>query len=114
MNDIFSKEFNDELDDIIGKILDENENKLASEDIGDRIHCSNLLVDYLRKMGRSLEEDYSDVVPFTFELLEVDTKIRILEECLEKKISIEKSNIYNFCLEGNVDVQLDINSERSK
>lgn len=114
MNDIFSKEFNDELDDIIGKILDENENKLASEDIGDRIHCSNLLVDYLRKMGKSLEEDYSDVVPFTFELLEVDTKIRILEECLDKKICIEKSKIYNFCLEGNVDVQLDINSERSK
>ena len=27
MNDIFSKEYNDELDDIIGKILDENENK---------------------------------------------------------------------------------------
>ena len=49
-----------------------------------------------------------------YELLEVDTKIRILEECLEKKISIEKSKIYNFCLEGNVDVQLDINSERSK
>ena len=40
MNDIFSKEYNDELDDIIGKILDENENKLASEDIGDRMHCS--------------------------------------------------------------------------
>lgn len=114
MNDIFSKEYNDELDDIIGKILDENENKLASEEIGDRIHCSNLLVDYLRKMGKSLEEDYSDVVPFTFELLDVDTKIRILEECLEKKISIEKSKIYNFCLEGNVDVQLDLNSERSK
>ena len=114
MNDIFSKDFNDELDDIIGKILDENENKLASEEIGDRIYCSNLLVDYLRKMGKSLEEDYSDVVPFTFELLEVDTKIRILEECLEKKISIEKSKIYNFCLEGNVDVQLDLNSERSK
>ena len=31
MNDIFSKEYNDELDDIIGKILDENENKLDSD-----------------------------------------------------------------------------------
>lgn len=40
MNDIFSKEYNDELDDIIGKILDENENKLDSDEIGDRMHFS--------------------------------------------------------------------------
>ena len=69
MIDIFSKEFNDNINNFVGKMIEETEKELNSENIGSKVYLNSLLVDYLRRLGRSIEEDYSDVIPVSFELL---------------------------------------------
>lgn len=116
MNDIFSKEFNDNINDYFDKILDETEKNLQSDKIADRMYTNSLLVEYLGLLGRTTEEDYSDVVPVSFELLDDSTKVKILNECLKEGIVIEKAKLYNYSLEGDfdIDIDIDINNDRSR
>ena len=99
--DIFSKEFNDNINDIVGKMIDDTEKSFSSENIEVKITLNNLMIDYLRKLGKSLEEDYSDVIPISFELLSNDSKISVLKDCLNNQIVIEKSKVYNSLIEGD-------------
>ena len=101
--DIFSEEFNDNIDDIVSKIIDDTEKSLTSENIEERKHLNILMIDYLRRIGRTPEEDYSDVIPISFELLGDNAKISVLKDCLDNQIVIEKSSVYNSLIEGNYD-----------
>ena len=100
MEDLFSKEFNDDISNMINRMIDETEQSLLDENIKDKIHLSDLLLEYLRKTGRT-PETYSEVIPASFDLLDTNTKIRILNECMEKECIIEASKIYNSSIEGN-------------
>ena len=101
MIDIFSKEFNDNINNFVGKMIEENEKSLSSENLDSKIYVNTLLIDYLRKLGRSIEEDYSDVIPVSFELLSNESKIEVLNDCLNNQIVIEKSSVYTSLLEGD-------------
>ena len=101
MIDIFSKEFNDNINNFVGKMIEENEKSLSSENLDSKIYLNTLLIDYLRKLGRSIEEDYSDVIPVSFELLSNESKIEVLNDCLNNQIVIEKSSVYTSLLEGD-------------
>lgn len=101
MIDIFSKEFNDNINNFVGKMIEETEKELNSENIGSKVYLNSLLVDYLRRLGRSIEEDYSDVIPVSFELLSNESKIEVLNDCLNNQIVIEKSSVYTSLLEGD-------------
>ena len=101
MIDIFSKEFNDNINNFVGKMIEENEKSLSSENLDSKIYLNTLLIDYLRKLGRSIEEDYSDVIPVSFELLSNESKIEVLNDCLNNQIVIEKSKVYTSLLEGD-------------
>ena len=114
MNDIFSQEFNDNIKDYVDKLLDDTEKNLQPDKIADRMYTNSLLVEYLGLLGRTTEEDYSDVVPVSFELLDDSTKVKILNECLKEGIVIEKSKLYNYSLEGDFDIDIDINNDRSR
>ena len=47
MIDIFSKEFNDNINNFVGKMIEETEKELNSENIGSKVYLNSLLVDYL-------------------------------------------------------------------
>lgn len=111
IDDIFSKEFNDEINNIVGKILDDHEKSLNSENKEEQIYYTNLLVDYLRRIGRSPEEDVSDVIPVDFEYLNSQTKINILNDCMDKNITIFQSELFINSLEGSFE---DTNKEYLK
>ena len=98
--DIFSKEFNDNINDFVGKLIDETENSFSSKKLDLKIYLNSLLVDYLRRLGRNSEEDYSDVIPISFEFLSNESKIEVLNDCINNQIVIEKSNVYTSLLEG--------------
>ena len=100
MDDIFSKEFNDKITNMVDSIIAENEDSFKPENIQDKIDLNILMLDYLRKLGRT-PENYSDVIPVSFDLLAVSTKTKILKDCLDKGIMIEKSKIYNESIEGS-------------
>ena len=103
MIDIFSKEFNDNINNFVGKMIEETEKELNSENIGSKVYLNSLLVDYLRRLGRSIEEDYSDVIPMSFELLSNESKIEVLNDCINNQIVIEKSKVYTSLLEGDLE-----------
>lgn len=100
MDDIYSKEFNDEVLGMMNKIFEDTERELKPGSIENKIQFNNLLLDYLRRMGTTIE-GYSDVIPSSFDLLNTSTKIKILSECLENGKMIEQSKIYNSSLEGH-------------
>lgn len=113
MDDLFSKEFNDDISNMIDRMIDETEQSLLDENIKDKIQLSDLLLEYLRKMGRT-PETYSEVIPTSFDLLDTSTKIRILNECMEKECTIEVSKIYNSSIEGNYEPDFYQKSDRCK
>ena len=99
--DIFSKEFNNNINNFVGKMIDDTEKKFNSGNIEEQFELTNLIMDYLRRLGRSLDQDYSDVIPLSFELLYDRSKIKVLKDCLNKGLVIEKSKVYISCLEDN-------------
>lgn len=100
MDDIYSKQFNDEVLNMMSKIYEDTEKELESNNIGNKIQFNDLLLDYLRRMGTTIE-GYAEVIPRSFDLLNTSTKIKILSECLENGKMIEQSKIYNSSLEGH-------------
>lgn len=77
----------------IQNLLDEEEN-IGVEEFRLKQQYQELLSKYLRRLGRSIEEDYSDALPFLFELIDERSKIKILEDALSKGIAVEQSKYY--------------------
>ena len=46
-------------------------------------------------------EQYSSTIPASFDLLDTNTKIKILVECFDNECVIEKSKTYNSSIEGS-------------
>lgn len=101
MDDIYSKEFNDEVFKMMDKIFEDTQNELE-DNIEVKIQFNNLLLEYLRKMGTTIE-GYAEVIPDSFDLLNTSTKVRILSDCLDNGLMIEQSKIYISSLEGNIE-----------
>ncbi len=112
MDDIFSKEFNDKISSIVDGIVDETESSLSSQNINEKLYYNDLLLNYLRRHGRSTEGDNSDIIPVSFELLDMETKIVILSDCLNNGYRIEKSKKYTSSLEGNFEPDFYQNIDR--
>ena len=90
----------DNIDNFIRKMLDRLENE-TPEQMLKKMEYSSLLSEYLGRLGREVDENYSDIIPIEFEISDaVDLKIKILKDALDKQIPIEKSEFYTFILEG--------------
>ncbi len=88
------------LDDYVQKLIDELLNQ-TPEQMLIKMEYASLLSEYLRRFGREMDEDYSDIIPLEFEIFDgVDLKNKILRDALDKQISIEKSEYYLDILEG--------------
>lgn len=110
MDDIFSKEFNDDITNMVDKIVGE---ELDSNKLETKMQRTVLVYDYLRKMGKT-PENYMEVIPASFDLLNLDTQIKVLEECFDRDCVIEKSKTYLSALEGTVEPNFYQEPERSK
>ena len=103
MDDIFSTELNDNINNLIDKLIDETENSFKSENLDKKIEFNILLLDYFRRIGKT-SKDYAEVIPESFDYLNFDSKIRILKDCLNRDCLIEKSKVYISMLEGSIEV----------
>ena len=100
MNDIFSKEFDDNITNMVERMFEETEKNLEPNNIEENMYLNSLLAEYFRKVGKSPEQ-YSSTIPASFDLLDTNTKIKILVECFDNECVIEKSKTYNSSIEGS-------------
>ena len=100
---MLDEEFENELGQFIQSMIDEEKNQSA-EDLQKKNYYFQLLSEYLRRYHLTPEDDYSNVVPSSFELADgYDKRIEILEDALNKGINIQQSKLYPSILEGVVE-----------
>ena len=85
---------------LANQLLDRIE-KMTPEDFEQKQVYSEKLSQYLEMYGRSLEEDYNEIVPVDFEISDdTATKIKVLEDCIKNHKGIEQSPFYLDLIEG--------------
>ena len=94
------KDKQQEIENYVKELFDEMEN-MSDDQIMKKRDCSLLLEEYLSMFHKTVDDDYTDVVPMNFTLSDdVDKKIEILKDCLNQAIQIKDSSIYPEILEG--------------
>ena len=100
---MLDKEFENELGQFIQNMIDEEKNQ-SVEDLKKKNYYFQLLSEYLRRYHLTPDDDYSEVVPPSFELADgYDKRIEILEDALNNGISIQQSKLYPSILEGVIE-----------
>ncbi len=100
---MLDKEFENELGQFIQNMIDEEKNQ-SVEDLQKKKYYFQLLSEYLRRYHLTPDDDYSEVVPPSFELADgYDKRIEILEDALNNGISIQQSKLYPSILEGVIE-----------
>lgn len=94
------KDFQKEIEIYVKDLFDEMDN-MSDEQVIKKRDCSLLLEEYLSMFHRTVEDDYTDIVPAKFTLSEdIDKKIEILKDCLNQAIQIKDSSVYIEMLAG--------------
>ena len=97
---------NSYIDDFIQEMLDEDL-KQSPEVMEKKMLYSQLMTEYLNQHGLDPTEDYSELIAGEFEMSnDLDTKIKVLGDALDKGILLEKSAYYPELLEGTKDDEL--------
>ena len=100
---MLDKEFENELGQFIQNMIDEEKNQ-SVEDLQKKKYYFQLLSEYLRRYHLTPDDDYSEVVPPSFELADgYDKRREILEDALNNGISIQQSKLYPSILEGVIE-----------
>ena len=100
---MLDKEFENELGQFIQNMIDDEKNQ-SVEDLQKKKYYFQLLSEYLRRYHLTPDDDYSEVVPPSFELADgYDKRIEILEDALNNGISIQQSKLYPSILEGVIE-----------
>lgn len=93
----------DDLDDFIQSLID-NKAKESPEILQKKVTYTDLLSLYLARFGKTLDDDYSDIVLDEFLIADnVDKKIQILQDALDKDIRLEESQYYYEIQEGYIE-----------
>ena len=92
----------DYVDDLIQGMLDEVAGESA-EEREKKMLCARLMNEYLLRHGKTMDDNYSEIVHAEFEISsDWDHKIKILEDALEHDLLLENSKYYPEILEGFV------------
>ena len=106
---MFDELFEEELDDFIKSMIEE-EQKMTDDELLKRANYTGLFSEYLRRYHKTVDDDYSNIIPASFELSDdYEKKIQILDDALSKEIAIQESSYYPSLLEGVV-----VEEEKSK
>jgi len=90
-------------DDFI-QMLIEGEENVTPEMAQKKMELSSLEAEFLRRNGREVDEDNTDIIPFDYSISDdVDTKIQIVRDALEKQIPLQKSTYFPNILETAMD-----------
>ena len=84
----------EEIDAFIGDLIDSTEKKFL-DNPKKELTYSNLLGEYLRKIGKTTSDDYSKDIPYDFELSSTELKIKILRDAINRNILITESEYYD-------------------
>ena len=98
-NNNYNNNFESKLRAFTRRILDEEFSKSA-ETRQKEMFYFGLMNKYLARYGKSVYDDYSDIVKIDFEVFDnLDKKIQILQDALENGILLEDSKFYVDILE---------------
>ena len=100
MKNLFDRNKEQILGSFVTNLVNENKNSFNQEAMQNKIKLNRLLIVYFEKYGKNIKNDYFNFLPVSFDLLNCEEKIRILNECLENNIMIEDSKFYCLSLEG--------------
>ena len=89
-----NKKEKEEIDTYIEDLLDSTENYIK-KNYNKELVYSELLGEYLRKIGKEISDDYSSNIPIDFESANTDLKIKILQDAIDNNILLEQSSYYN-------------------
>ena len=96
------KDSKKEIEDFVKDLFDEMDN-MSDEDIKNKRDYALLLEEYLSMFHKTVEDDYSDIVPISFSISDdIDKQIEILKDCINQAIPIEKSSLYPSLFDGYV------------
>ena len=88
------KSFKEELTEYTASLFQELED-MTDEQLQKKLLFTELLKDYLSFYGRTVQDDYSDLVPMDFTISDsIDRKMDILKDCIQNKIHIDESMLY--------------------
>jgi len=96
------KNSQEEIEIFVKDLFDEMEN-MSNDQIIKNKDYSLLFEDYLSMFHRTVDDDYTDIVPINFTISDdIDRKIDILKDCLNQAILIKDSSLYMEMMSGFV------------